>query len=45
MAIYELPSPFQVFQNLQQFMEDKDPRDDLFDALTVSMHISAVIVS
>ncbi|XP_031202272.1 DNA topoisomerase I, mitochondrial isoform X1 [Mastomys coucha] len=25
-----------VFQNLQQFMEDKDPRDDLFDALTTS---------
>lgn len=25
-----------VFQNLQHFMEDKDPRDDLFDALTTS---------
>ncbi|XP_051015703.1 DNA topoisomerase I, mitochondrial [Acomys russatus] len=25
-----------VFQNLQHFMENKDPRDDLFDALTTS---------
>lgn len=31
-------SLFQVFQNLQDFMKDKDPRDDLFDALTVSLH-------
>ncbi|XP_036064837.1 DNA topoisomerase I, mitochondrial isoform X2 [Onychomys torridus] len=25
-----------VFQNLQHFMEDKDPKDDLFDALTTA---------
>ncbi|XP_055482541.1 DNA topoisomerase I, mitochondrial isoform X3 [Psammomys obesus] len=25
-----------VFQNLQHFMQNKDPRDDLFDALTTS---------
>ncbi|KAL1767257.1 DNA topoisomerase I, mitochondrial isoform X1 [Sigmodon hispidus] len=25
-----------VFQNLQHFMEDKDPRDNLFDALTTA---------
>ncbi|EGW11706.1 DNA topoisomerase I, mitochondrial [Cricetulus griseus] len=27
----------QVFQNLQHFMEDKDPGDNLFDALTLAL--------
>ena len=28
--------PFQVFKNLQLFMENKEPDDDLFDRLNVS---------
>ncbi|XP_038198554.1 DNA topoisomerase I, mitochondrial isoform X3 [Arvicola amphibius] len=31
-----LPVEKLVFQNLQDFMKDKDPRDDLFDALTTA---------
>lgn len=32
----------QVFKNLQLFMEDKEPEDDLFDRLNVSLGHSPV---
>lgn len=36
-----VPSPLQVFKNLQLFMKNKDPTDDLFDQLTVSCPLKA----
>lgn len=36
---------FQVFKNLQLFMENKEPDDDLFDRLNVSRSLSVQLVS
>lgn len=32
----------QVFKNLQLFMEDKEPEDDLFDRLNVSCRFHVI---